>query len=144
VLLESLASAGVVAFSLRYITGRSRPFTRDGPWKFRDSGWTHEHQSFPSGHATAALALSTVLAERIGTIWSRLLFYSIGTVAAAARVRNNQHWTSDVVMGGILGIIAGLSAVGREEERTSGHPTSEWRPKIVPNGSGLRLVCTLR
>lgn len=144
VMLESLASAGLAALTMRYLTGRSRPFTGDGPWNFHPVGWTHDHQSFPSGHATAAFAFSTVLAERSGTTWSRILFYGLGTVAAAARVRNNQHWTSDVAMGALLGITAGVAAVKREEERNGSARPQESRLKILPNGSTLTMVYMLR
>jgi membrane-associated phospholipid phosphatase len=135
-ILESLASAGLMAFALRSFTGRSRPFTSDGPWSFHPIGWTHEHQSFPSGHATAAFALSTVLGERIGTPWSRIGFYALATLTAVSRVRNNQHWASDVVMGAALGISGGLSATRREEAPGESAGTL----RILPGPSGLCLV----
>jgi membrane-associated phospholipid phosphatase len=142
-MLESLASAGLAAFTMRYMTGRSRPFTGAGPWSFHPVGWTHDHQSFPSGHATAAFALSTVLAERIGTAWSRVLFYGLGTLAATARVKNNQHWASDVSMGAFLGITAGIHAVHREEERKGVSRSQESRLKFLPNGSTLTILYML-
>jgi membrane-associated phospholipid phosphatase len=143
VMLESLGSAGLAAFTMRYLAGRSRPFAGAGPWNFHPVGWMHDHQSFPSGHATAAFAFSTVLAERTGTAWSRILFYGVGTVAAAARVRNNQHWTSDVAMGALLGISAGVSAVKREEERNGIPRSQESNLKILPNGRGVSMVYIL-
>lgn len=144
VILESLCSAGVAAFTLRYITGRSRPFTNDGPWAFRGFGWAHEHQSFPSGHATAAFALSTSLAERIGTSWSRIGFYALGTITAVARVRNNQHWASDVAVGAVLGITAGFSAVNREAEQKASNPEPSSGFRIMPSARGVTVVYVLK
>jgi membrane-associated phospholipid phosphatase len=113
---ESIVSAALGAFTVRVLSGRSRPYTGDGPWHFRPIGWNRDHQSFASGHTATAFALCTVLAERIGSTWSRVGFYSLGVLAAAARVRNNQHWPSDAAMGAVLGITAGLHAVGRDED----------------------------
>jgi hypothetical protein len=139
-LVESIASAGLTALTVRVLSGRSRPFTGDDPWHFRPIGWIHDHQSFPSGHTTTAFALCTVLGERIGTTWSRIGFYGVATLTAAARVRNNQHWPSDVAMGAALGIAAGLQVVGREEGRGD-EKESGWR--LLPGMGGLTLVYAL-
>jgi membrane-associated phospholipid phosphatase len=139
-IVESIASAGLTALTVRVLSGRSRPFTGDDSWHFRPMGWTYDHESFPSGHTTTAFALCTVLGERIGTTWSRVGFYSLASLTAFARVRNNQHWPSDVAMGAVLGITAGLQAVGREEGRGDGKE-SAWR--LLAGMDGLTLVYTL-
>jgi PAP2 superfamily len=140
-IVESIASAGMTAFTVRVLSGRSRPFTGSDPWHFRPIGWIHDHQSFPSGHTTTAFALGTVLAERIGTLWSRVGFYSLATLCGVARVRNNQHWPSDVAMGGVLGITAGLQAIRREEQRNGGEGG---RLRILPAAGGLTVVYMFR
>lgn len=136
-IVESIASAGLTAFSVRVLSGRSRPFTGSDPWHFRPVGWIYGRQSFPSGHSATAFALCTVLGERIGTTWSRIGFTGIAALTAAARVRNNQHWPSDVAMGAVLGIAAGLQAVGREKGR-------ERALQILPGAGRLTLVYVLR
>jgi membrane-associated phospholipid phosphatase len=113
----------------------------DDPWHFRPVGWVYEHGSFPSGHTTTAFALCTVLGARIGTTWSRIGFYGLASLTALAHVRNNQHWPSDVAMGAVLGITAGLQAVGREEGRGD-EMESVWR--VVPGAGGLAVVYFLR
>jgi hypothetical protein len=97
-------------------------------------------QSFPSGHATTAFALCTLLAERIGTAWSRRGFYGLGALTAT-RVRNNQHWPSDVFMGGVLGITSGLQAIRREDQRDDWEEGAPW---ILPGTRGLTVVSILR
>jgi membrane-associated phospholipid phosphatase len=144
VILESLCSAGLAAFALRCVTGRSRPFTGGGPWDFHGFQWAHEHQSFPSGHATAAFALSTSLAERIGTSWSRIGFYALSTITAVARVRNNQHWASDVAVGAVLGITAGFSAVNREEKEKVSNTELGSCFRILPSAHGVTVVYLLQ
>jgi membrane-associated phospholipid phosphatase len=140
-IVESIAAAGLSALTIRVLSGRSRPFAETDPWHFRPIGWIHDHQSFPSGHTTTAFALSAVLAERIGTPWARIGLYSLGALTASARVRNNQHWPSDVALGAVLGITAGIQAVRREERRNDG---GEGTLRILPRAGGLTLVYMLR
>jgi hypothetical protein len=137
-IVESIASAGLTAFTVRVLTGRSRPFTGSNPWHFRPIGWIHDHQSFPSGHTTTAFALCTVLGERIGTTWARIGLYGAATLTAIARVRNNQHWPSDVALGAALGVAAGLQAVGHEEGKENQNAL-----RIIPGPQGLTLVYPL-
>jgi membrane-associated phospholipid phosphatase len=139
-IVESIASAGLSSFTIRVLSGRSRPFAENGPWHFRPIGWIYAHQSFASGHTTTAFALSAVLAERIGTPWARIGLYSLGALTAVARVRNNQHWPSDVALGAVVGIAAGLQAVRREEGRNDG---GESALRILPCAGGLMLVYRL-
>ncbi|NQU45220.1 phosphatase PAP2 family protein [bacterium] len=59
------------------------------------------HNSFPSGHATAAFAFAAyliVLYPRLGWLW---LLWAIG--CGLARVRFRQHFPEDVLFGGALG-----------------------------------------
>lgn len=134
--MQGLLSGAIATYSIRLITGRSRPFIGDGPGRF---GWfetSHAHQSFPSGHTTAAFALSTVLAERIGTTWARIGFYSLATWTAVSRVRNDRHWGSDVVLGAAIGFSAGMAAVRGEKRRGVESQGLE----ILPTGGGVMLV----
>ncbi len=137
-IVESIASAGLTAFAVRILTGRSRPFTGNYPWHFRPIGWIHDHQSFPSGHTTTAFALCTVLGERIGMTWARIGLYGAATLTAIARVRNNQHWPSDVALGAALGVAAGLQAVRHEEGKENQNAL-----RIIPGPQGLTLVYSL-
>jgi membrane-associated phospholipid phosphatase len=131
---EGVGSAALAALTVRFLSGRSRPYTGDGPWHFRPLGWNRDHQSFASGHTATAFALCTVLAERIGSTWSRVGFYSLGLLTAAARVRNNQHWPTDVVMGAALGVTAGLHAVGGDEDLAL---------RLLPGAGSLTVVVVL-
>ncbi len=136
--LEALSYSGVSAIVLRYTFGRSRPHLNQGAWKFNWFESRNAIQSFPSGHTTVAFALSTVLAERIDTWWSRVFFYSVATMTGYARIRNNQHWASDVVFGAGCGLAGGLFVMARERERESSHIESGLR--FLPSPNGLRVV----
>jgi membrane-associated phospholipid phosphatase len=138
-LLESLSFSGLSVITARFFAGRSRPYSGDGPWKFTPFTVSNEIQSFPSGHTTVAFAMSTVLAERIDTWWSRVFFYGMAALTAYARVLNNQHWLSDVVVGSAFGVGAGLFVVRREHERTGGEGSSGARILLQPANGGIRV-----
>ena len=143
-MFEALSLAGVSVITVRYIAARSRPYSDDGPWRFHGFTWSNEIQSFPSGHTTVAFALSTVLAERIDNIWARIGLYGLATLTAFARVYNNQHWMSDVVIGAGFGLAAGLHVVAREEERSAAAPPGQGRLQVLPSPRGITLVILLK
>jgi membrane-associated phospholipid phosphatase len=136
---ESLVLAGVPATLVKIVAGRRRPYAGEGPWKFHAFQLSEGSQSFPSGHATIAFAVSTVLAERIDDIWARIGLYGLASLTALARVHNNQHWFSDVMGGAGLGITSGLYVVAAEERRASTESQSESRFIIFPSPNGLRF-----
>jgi membrane-associated phospholipid phosphatase len=117
IMLETITVSGLSALLLRYITGRERPPYTDDHLAFKWFGTTERFQAFPSGHAVVGCALSTVLAERIDTWWSRVFFYGIAGLSSYVRILNNQHWASDVFIGSILGFGAGYYMLNREENR---------------------------
>ena len=134
---ESLVLAGVPSTVVKIVAGRRRPYVGDGPWKFHAFQLSESSQSFPSGHATVAFAVSTVLAERSDNTWARIGLYGLASLTALARVHNNQHWFSDVVGGAGLGITAGLYVVSAEEQRSDRTRQAEHRFMIFPTPNGL-------
>jgi membrane-associated phospholipid phosphatase len=116
-LFESLSISGVTVVLARYVFARSRPYSGEGQWKYNWFEWNNEIESFPSGHTTVAFAFSTVLAERIDNNWARLGLYGLASLTAFARVYNNQHWTSDVFVGAILGFATGMHVINKEKQR---------------------------
>jgi membrane-associated phospholipid phosphatase len=97
----SVAAAGASMFVVKVSVGRWRPDEAPGdPGRFDPfSG----HDSFPSGHTTAAFALVTALDAETRTRWVPLLGYPAATLTAWSRVRDLRHWPSDVVAGAAIG-----------------------------------------
>ncbi len=129
-MFESLSISGVTVVLARYIFARSRPYSGEGQWKYNWFKWNNELESFPSGHVTVAFALSTVLAERIDNNWARLGLYGLASLTAFARVYNNQHWTSDVFVGGLLGFVTGMHVINKEKQRTNNFAAKAFWDKI--------------
>ncbi len=63
--------------------------------------------SFPSGHASAAAAAATLLADRsaIPGVW-----YGLAAIVATSRVHVGIHHASDVLAGAALGLVLGRAA----------------------------------
>jgi membrane-associated phospholipid phosphatase len=97
---DALATATtlVILHTLKPIINRTRP----------DGGG----RSFPSGHTAMAFAGAGFLQRRYGWAYG-LPAYAFGTFVAYTRVHTRQHYTSDCVAGGALGIAANLAFTHR-------------------------------
>lgn len=116
-LLQSILYSGILTSGMKFITGRSRPYTTDNQFQFNWFEFNNDLVSIPSGHATVAFAVSTVLAERIDSWWARIGFYSLAAATAYSRIYDNQHWLTDVVLGSAIGFGAGYFTVHSETDR---------------------------
>jgi membrane-associated phospholipid phosphatase len=136
--LASLAISTFVTGVLKTAGGRARPSELQGPheWDFFD-GWRDERRSYPSGHSTRAFAVAAVFSEELGgaTPW---IAYPIAAGVAWSRVNDDGHWASDVVLGGVIGIVSGQLVVRR------GHRGDGWLERTLllrpsPSSGGLDL-----
>ena len=89
-----------VSSALKYSIGRNRPPVAGDQLSFRPFSGAN---SFPSGHTTVAFAIATALADETDDGWSDFLFYGAATGTALARVNDDRHWTSDVIVGALVG-----------------------------------------
>ena len=99
----AVAVAGIIANLSKNIIGRARPklFDETGALSFDffagDSSWA----SFPSGHATTAMALGVALALLFPRL--RWIFLCLCFWIAVSRLFVGAHYPSDVIAGGMLG-----------------------------------------
>lgn len=100
----SVALSGALANLLKQVIGRARPMTEGGAGVFQfklmafDPAWA----SFPSGHATTAMAMMVALAMILPR--HALACVAIGLLGASSRVLLGVHWVSDVAAGAALGV----------------------------------------
>lgn len=112
---DSLAVSLAITEGLKNLVHEKRP----------DS---NAHDSFPSGHATAAFAVATMesgLHPHQAALW-----YLGATLISASRVRLRRHTTGDVLAGAAIG--AGMTRV--EINQPHGLLLS---PFITPDGHGM-------
>jgi membrane-associated phospholipid phosphatase len=109
-------------YAIKLATDRTRP-----------NGDPH---SFPSGHASTSFATATVLQEHYGWKIGLPAFAAAG-YTAVSRVAANQHWTSDVVFGAVIGMVSGRTVTLRlRESRVTVAPLA------APAGGGIVATVT--
>ncbi|MFB9906787.1 phosphatase PAP2 family protein [Allokutzneria oryzae] len=78
------------------------------PFQTREVNLLVEHDpgvSFPSNHATAAITVALVVGIFVSALWGWLLALP-AVLVAVSRVFVGVHWPSDIIMGGVVGVVA--------------------------------------
>ena len=105
--VESFVISGVLTGLLKYSIGRARPYTGESRASFHPFSASSRYYSLPSGHATSAFSVATVIAEHSKEFLVDLTAYGLATLVAMSRVQKNKHWVSDVFIGSVLGFVIG-------------------------------------
>jgi membrane-associated phospholipid phosphatase len=119
-LIRAQALNGVVTTAVKLTASRARPNGGD--------------RAFPSGHSSATFASAAVLGSHYG--WKvGAPAYALAGFIGWTRVRDREHWLSDVIFGSSLGLASGLTV-------TFGHARSSWSvaPAAVPGGGAAVYV----
>lgn len=105
---EAILDSGTVTLATKLVTNRERP--RDGNghgdfWTNPPTGWTWD-SSFPSGHATASMALARVVAGEYPRWYVMVPAYGFAETVAIGRVLALAHFPSDVIVGQAIGFLS--------------------------------------
>jgi PAP2 superfamily len=106
---EAYADSAVVNLVVKAITRRERPSDvppgGDFHNTFFNAGQSPWHgSSFPSGHATGAFSVATVVAVRYSKHrWVPWAVYGIATAISLSRITSSAHFPSDVFLGAATG-----------------------------------------
>ena len=111
--VESFVLTGVFVQTLKYSTSRHRPYTDDPPhtWDGPRLNGSSNTMSFPSGHASSAFSVATVIASEYDNCIVQILAYGVATITAFDRVAHNAHWASDTFVGSAIGYFTGKAVV---------------------------------
>lgn len=102
--LKSFVLSQSVTQTLKLATQRNRPSTGKGKGFWSEGRFRRKRDSFPSGHSTIVWGLAPILAEQYGELgWMAPAVYSIATLTSISRVHDNNHWSSDVFVGAVIG-----------------------------------------
>lgn len=118
--IEAHTFAMMITGVLKATSGRSRPYKNEGNMRFSLFADENPNWSFPSGHATAAFAVSAALATRVRRPWATAGLYALSTLTAMQRVYDDKHWLSDTIVGAAIGTAVGLAVgnmINDEEDR---------------------------
>ena len=131
--------SGAITDGLKVIVGRARPEQNLGAAHFDPFGGD---KSFPSGHATMAFAVGSVIAAHSDQAWVKASAYSIASLVAFSRVYHDAHWSSDVAAGALIGTAVGETVVRLNRMiRSRGSKVSLYAaPVLAPDRRGAVLV----
>ncbi len=110
---ESALVTAAFVQTLKRSTGRHRPYTGDShdTWSGPTFSGHNDRLSFPSGDASTAFAMASVVASEYDNPVVPALVYTASTLVAFERVHKNAHWSSDVFLGSAIGYFTGKSIV---------------------------------
>ena len=116
--LESWLTTGIIVRGLKSVVGRARPWTGESSHSFHPFSTRSRFASFPSGHASSAFAVATVIADQSKKVYIDILAYSLATMAAFSRVHLDKHWASDILVGSAIGYFVAkkISALDRNRD----------------------------
>jgi hypothetical protein len=117
--------------------GRERPIESNGETRFHAFS---SNDSFPSGHATQAFALASVISIRSKGWVVPTVAYGAAALVAFDRVNDRVHFASDVVAGAVLGTVVGRFIVARHRAAQSQEPAARFNLVPIPGGLAARVV----
>ena len=135
-LTASLIASGIVTPAFKLVAGRSRP--RDNAGAFNFKPFSNINSSFPSGHATEAFALASVISDHYDETWVTCTSYSIAGLVGLARIYHQAHFASDVVAGAMIGTLVGKSVVSYNNGLRSAKVAL--LPELAPGLIGVRIA----
>jgi hypothetical protein len=132
---ESFVITSIFVQGLKRTAGRHRPYTGDthDTW----SGFTSkgDYFSFPSGDASSAFAIASVVAGEYDNMIVPPLVYGVSTLIALRRLHNNGHWSSDVFVASALGYFTGKAIVASHAKQNN----LSFEPLIDGKNKGLLI-----
>jgi membrane-associated phospholipid phosphatase len=105
------AAADALEALLKPTVGRVRPSVGREPLTFRPLTMRGDFHSFPSAHVVHISSIASATAAEANRPWVTLLGYAAVGYVGAQRVYRDQHWTSDVVASGMLGMAVGSTTI---------------------------------
>src|SRR5882724_9572686 len=108
---QAVLNSLVVVEAMKYSLGRERPLQGDGSGHLFQGG-----ASFPSEHAAAAWAVAGVIGHEYPGTLPRLLAYGLASAVSYSRIRAEQHFPADVLVGGIMGSLMAQQVYSRHHD----------------------------
>jgi len=132
---EALADSVVVEEVTKIIFRRERPLYNNAAGDFLAPN-TGANGSFPSSHSMLAWTLAGVVAGEYPSKWLQVGVYSVASGVSLTRVLGQEHFPTDVLIGGVAGWLIGHYVF---EEHQLGHVKKKRQKKVMtPSGGDTR------
>lgn len=121
---EALLDTGLWTTIIKRATARTRPSAGgEGTFFQYQPQAGQSNASFPSGHASGAFALATVFSGIYGREhrWVSWVSYGAAGMVGLSRVALGRHFTSDVVIGSVIGNSFGRMVLARRDGVAAQH-----------------------
>jgi len=134
---ESVILASLASQAIRGPLGRARPNyagdTNQYDFHFFKGFTAFKYRAFPSIHTSSSMAVATVITlelhrrnQSITPILAPIL-YSAAILPGLARIQLNQHWASDILAGGFMGVFVGYKVTTYSHD----HPNNWFDRKLL-------------
>lgn len=107
--------------------------------------WSWPFPSWPSGHTSSATSVVAALTAYYGTdeLWIPFVGYPVALAIGFGMLVGDEHWTSDLVTGAVLGQCIGWSIGRAFRERERGEvPRVSLVPIVGPSSQGAGIAGT--
>jgi Capsule assembly protein Wzi/PAP2 superfamily len=122
---EAALNSLVVSEAAKYSFGRQRPYQGTGAGDFFQGG-----TSFPSEHAAAAWSIAAIIAHEYPGPLTKILAYGLAGLVSYSRVRAQQHFSSDVLVGSLIGELSAYVVYKRHHDpELGGDEWESWSAK---------------
>jgi len=119
-----VAVSGILADIIKVIAGRYRPvlYFNRGWFGFDFFHIDSDYLSFPSGHAATSMSIMVALGMLFPKY--RFMYYLTGAIIASSRAVITAHYLSDVIIGGLIGVLTSIFLYNRFFKELFAHSNS--------------------
>ena len=114
--LEAQIFTETIAGFTKIAVGRSRPNQDNSAYAFNPFSSLTFDRSFPSSHAARSFAVASVFADHYEHPVPAIA-YTAASLVSLSRIYLNEHWTSDVFAGAVLGFAIGKALSWRHRHK---------------------------
>ena len=154
--MEALVLTSAISTLGKSGLGRARPHVSSAsgldPFDFQPGKGFDDpaYRSFPSLHEGGSFAFAAVITSETARMWPRSrpfvapILYTLAVLPGIARVYQEKHWASDVVMGAAIGSFAGWKVV-RYNHSHPGNRLDRWLlgASVIPVDGGVAVAVAL-
>lgn len=129
---QSASISALWVHTLKVTCQRHRPNTGSPYNRWDGPKWPPKHLSFCSGHTGLAFSIAAAYSKYYGTWKVALPAYLLASLTGFARMNDNKHWATDVLVGAWIGISTAESLMRL-------HQANREIPRIGISPSGIVL-----